>query len=134
MQVSPQTATREQRRQLEMENRTWPVALKQIPAAEWPQTYHPPGIKEIWRSREFLVQVYDDERSGVERMAVCRTSVVGKNWRAEITWDDLQRLKHECGRGDKDAVEIYPADADVVNVANMRHLWIVGVVAFKWKS
>jgi hypothetical protein len=28
-------------------------------------------------------------------------------------------------RGDKDAVEIYPADKDIVNVANMRHLIVL---------
>ena len=39
------------------------------------------------------------------------------------------------GCGARDAVEVYPADADVVNVANMRHLWLVaGELAFKWKS
>ena len=134
MQTTTATVTQQQRRQLKAENKTWPVALKQIPKAEWPQSYHPPGIKEVWRSRGFLVQVYDDERSGVERMAICRTEVMSGDWAAEISWDDLQRLKRECGRGAKDAVEIYPSDADVVNVANMRHLWIVGIVPFKWKS
>lgn len=38
--------------------------------------------------------------------------------------NDLQRLKRECGRGDLDAVEVYPRDCDVVNVANMRHLFV----------
>jgi len=81
-----------------------------------------------------LVQVFN-EPSGIERLSVCRTSVQNGEWVSEITWDELQRIKRECGRGDKDAVELYPADADVVNVANMRHLWIVdpSVVAFKWK-
>jgi hypothetical protein len=41
-----------------------------------------------------------------------------------ISWDDLQRIKREIGRGEMYAVEVYPRDADLVNVANMRHLWL----------
>ena len=36
MQTTPATVTQQQRRQLKAENKTWPVALKQIPKAEWP--------------------------------------------------------------------------------------------------
>lgn len=135
MRVTPTTATRQQRRMLKAENKLWPMVLKQIPRTDWPQGYHPPGIKEVWRSRDFLVQVYDDPRSGTERMSVCRTFVFDGNWLAEVSWDDLQRLKRECGRGNLDAVEIFPADADVVNVANMRHLWFVEAaqIPFKWR-
>jgi hypothetical protein len=42
-----------------------------------------------------------------------------------IAWEDLQRLKAEIGKGDYCAVEIYPRDRDLVNVANMRHLWLL---------
>lgn len=41
-----------------------------------------------------------------------------------ITWDELQRIKSECGFGGKDGVEMYPRDEDVVNTANIRHLYI----------
>jgi len=132
MQVTPATASRQQRRALEAENQRWPLALKQIPRAEWPD-YRPPGIKEVWRSRGFLVQVFDD-KSGLERLSVCRTSVTNGDWKEDIQWEELQRLKRECGRGEKDAVEIFPADRDVVNVANMRHLWLTGELPFKWKA
>lgn len=30
-----------------------------------------------------------------------------------------------AGYGDRDAVEAYPKNSDVVNVANIRHLWIL---------
>lgn len=126
------TTTRQQRRALKTENLRQPAELRKIPEAAWPSTYQPPGIREVWRSQEFLVQVFA-ERDSIERMSVCRTAVQGDRWLDGIGWDDLQRLKTECGRGDKDAVEIYPANADVVNVANMRHLWIVpSGIPFKW--
>ncbi len=118
--------TREQVRQLERENAKHPEALQLVPAHEWPII---PGIRlpiEVWRSKGFLVQVFG-ERDGVLRMSVCRTAFdrSAGRWLENITWDELQRLKREIGRGDLDAVEIYPADRDVVNVANMRHLWIM---------
>jgi hypothetical protein len=44
------------------------------------------------------------------------------------------QLKRECGRGDRDAVEVYPADRDIVNVANMRRLFFPPEpLAFKWR-
>jgi hypothetical protein len=44
-------------------------------------------------------------------------------------------LKRECGRGDLDALEVYPVDPDIVNVANMRHLFFPPTpLSFKWKS
>lgn len=127
-------ATRRERRVLDAENRTYPTALQRIPDHAWAhiRTDGVPRI-EVWRSRDFLVQVFS-EKDGVERLTVCRTNVSGNDWVADISWDDLQRLKSECGRGDRDAVEIYPADTDVVNVANMRHLWLAGDISFKWKN
>jgi len=41
-----------------------------------------------------------------------------------ITWEELQSLKDQSGYGNCCAVEIYPPNKDIVNVANMRHLWI----------
>lgn len=118
--------TRKQRRALEAENRAWPVALRQVPREEWPLSSLPPERRpfEVWRSRDFLVQVFTAPAEGVERLSVCRTVIDGQRWTDGIAWDDLQRLKSECGRGDRDAVEIFPRDRDVVNVANMRHLWV----------
>jgi len=108
--------------------------LCQVPRKEWP-TDVPEDIKriEVWLSYSFLVQIFS-EQNGIERMSVCRTEREGHSWKENITWDDLQNLKNECGRGKKDAVELYPADKDVVNVANMRHLWIMPQpVSFVWR-
>lgn len=52
-----------------------------------------------------------------------------------ITWDELQALKRQCGFGDRFAVEVYPADLDVVNVGNLRHLWVLqGALPFAWSA
>lgn len=84
---------------------------------------------ELWESQEFLVQLTRPQPTEGQlpslRMTVNRV-VFRTNGSADgnITWDDLQRLKREIGRGEMYAVEVYPRDADLVNVANMRHLWL----------
>ena len=124
--------TRAQRRQLRRDNLKYGDVLRQIPRTEWPDVF-PLRCTEVWRSRDYLVQIYQ-ERDGMERMSVCRTALDGDRWEDGISWDTLQRLKRECGRGDRDAVEIYPADADVINVANMRHLWLMPEpLPFAWR-
>ena len=35
------------------------------------------------------------------------------------------QVKREIGFGDWYALEIFPRDGDIVNVANMRHLWML---------
>lgn len=59
------------------------------------------------------------------RLSINKTSHNGDTWDDNITWDELQKIKNECGYGDACAVEIFPPDESVVNVANMRHLWLL---------
>jgi hypothetical protein len=120
------------RRHLRNENHRWPPHLVKVPRSAWPSR-QPSGIHEVWRSRGFLVQVFQED-GGLVRLSVMRTWVDDAGEAVDgIAWDDLQRLKTECGFGDRDAVEIYPADRDVVNVANMRHLWVMREpLPFKW--
>lgn len=123
--------SRQQRRLLEKENAKQPRTLQPVPRSEWPD--HPRQPKEVWSSRDYLVQVYA-EPSGMERLSISRTSLQGERWADGLSWEDLMGLKRQCGRGDRDALEVYPADKDVVNVANMRHLWLPPEpVAFAWR-
>jgi hypothetical protein len=79
----------------------------------------------VWVSRDFLAQLYNLEGEGA-RLSVCRTQLKDDGrWGDGITWDQLQEVKAQCGFGDFWAVEVYPATAAVVDVANMRHLWLV---------
>jgi hypothetical protein len=79
---------------------------------------------EAWRSRRFLCQVFD--HGEVERLSICRTEidVEARRYRDGITWDELQQVKSEVGRGMRTGCEIYPPDDRIVNVANHRHLWV----------
>jgi hypothetical protein len=129
--------TREQLRQLDRDNSTYPEELAEVPAASWPEGLPDQrGIRlKVWRSRQFLVQVFGEGR--VIRLSANRTEWdhKEKSWRADISWDDLQRLKNEAGYGEQCAVELYPPDSDVVNVANMRHLFLLDAPPFfMWRS
>lgn len=128
--------TREQRRQLERENLRWPVAMHEIPRDEWPGSSLPTESQpiEFWRSRHFVAGVYQ-EAGGILRVSVNRAVMgPGGRWVDGITWDELQQVKREIGRGDRFAVEVYPADRDLVDVANVRHLWLLPEApAFAWR-
>ena len=81
----------------------------------------PPGFREAWVSRGFLVQVYEVRGfPDMELLAICRSDQSPKS----ISWDVLQKLKRECGRGAAWAMEVYPPDHEMVNDADMRHLWV----------
>ena len=114
---------RHTRRAMDVQNHArFTDEMRPIPPSEWPaQSLVTPT--EVWASRRFLAQIFM-ERHAI-RISVCRTTL-GKDgrWQDQITWDDLQRIKREIGRGEQCALEVYPAESDLVNVANMRHLWI----------
>lgn len=126
-------STRNQRRQLERDNEKYPLVLKDIPRSQWPDPLS--KHMRVLRSRNFLVQIFHAPAPAVVRLSVCRTSIAGDRWKDGITWDELQQIKHECGYGEWDAVEVYPADENVVNVSNMRHLWIMAEpLEFSWRK
>ena len=77
----------------------------------------------VWRSRSFLVCLWFE--GAHKRLTVNRTRIVNGKWEQNISWDELMRLKAEAGYADWWAIEIYPPTEHVVNVANMRHLWLL---------
>lgn len=111
--------------------------LQRIPREDWAQGSQGEGkMIDAMRSRHHLVQVFNEHPKGFLRMTVSRTSIGDdRRWLDGISWDDLMRLKREAGHGDRYAVEIFPADEDVVNVANMRHLWLLEEPpAYAWRK
>lgn len=131
---------REAIRQLDRENERWPSALTLVPVERWLPSdldRHVESVRvSVWRSCHFLVQVFS-ERGGIIRLSVNRTTMdeMRDRWAENISWDDLQRLKNEAGFADRDAVEVFPVAGHEVNVANMRHLWILPEpLPFVWRK
>jgi hypothetical protein len=102
----------------------------------WPNKKETPPFK-VLRNKDFLVQLFRESAS-VVRMTVNRTMICNRGmWLEGISWDELQEIKSKVGYGHRDAVEVYPADKDVVNVANMRHLFVLSNdnnLDFIWRS
>lgn len=128
-------ANRQQRRQLERDNAKLPAVLTPVPPDAWPD--YPPEKRpqSVWRSRHYLVQSYI-EPNGIVRLSVLRTTLLPSGeWDDGLTWDELQMIKRQVGFADAFAVEVYPRDKDIVNVANLRHLWILTEpLAFAWSA
>lgn len=79
----------------------------------------------VWRSKLYFVQVFEHD-GGVIRLTINRTMCDNRgNWLDGITWDELYRIKNKLGYSDRQAIEIFPPEKDLVNVANMRHIWIL---------
>lgn len=95
---------------------------------------------KVWVSRDYLAVLYRQRIDGRLRLTVNRTRRDGRGWRDGITWDELQRVKNETIGPKFWCAEAYPPEDRVVNVANMRHLWVleepghIGAVAFPTES
>lgn len=89
-----------------------------------------------WRSRDYSAMLFRDRASGLLRLAITRVQLdkYTLEYRDGISWDALQQIKNETMGTDVWAVECYPPQHLVQNVANMRHLWILEEPpAFGWK-
>lgn len=119
--------------------------MRLVPESRWPAS--PPGQNHlrplmVWRDADFLAILYPvPDFPVMKRLTVVRAvglSVDGRGrvvYRDGITWDDLQGVKRACGFDDVWAVEIYPDGKELVDVANMRHLWLLSEPpAFAWRK
>jgi hypothetical protein len=100
----------------------------------WPSNFDS-KLFAAWISRRFMVQCYS-EKDGVVRLSITRNEI-GKTrtFVDGISWDELQDIKNQIGYADRMAIEIYPASDRVINVANMRHLWVLPVpLAVGWNQ
>lgn len=98
--------------------------FKDVPKKDWPLTFTPP-IK-VFKSDKYLVQAYE-EKNGVIRLSVLNAKKDKKTgtWIDGISWDELQKIKSSVGYGDLCAVEVYPEDENIVNIAAIRHLFVL---------
>lgn len=115
--------SRKSRLELKKNNKTFPNHLIEIEVSEEKQANNP-NLLKVFRSRYYLVQVFED--GDVIRLSINKTEVNNDgSWKENIGWEDLQQLKRQAGFANHYAVEVYPRDVDLVNVANMRHIWVL---------
>lgn len=86
-------------------------------------------IETIFRERSVAAWEGGGFRAGLFTFqGIARLSI----WRSDgsdlpMSWEDLQKVKSDCGFGGWEAVEVYPRDSDVINTANARHLYLTEV-------
>ena len=129
---------REQRRALEKVKRqliaSYPDTLQVVPENDpnMPYSSHPQDIEKIYRSKKFTVILW---KAGAgfgsynlgQRFSVWRNTWDSKERRYVdgIQWDEVMDIKREMGFGERVAIEYYPADSETVNLANMRHVFLI---------
>lgn len=102
----------------------------EVPSSQWPDiNANKTGseVLAVFKSDRFLVQVR--KHGPITRLAINKVkhSIVNGRicWEDGITWDELQEIKNQCGFKDKWLIEYYPPADKVVNVANIRHLYVL---------
>lgn len=122
---------REQRRALEKVKRqliaSYPDELTKVDENDpnMPYTSHPQDLDSIWRNKKFTVMLWNVPAG--KKMTISRNEWDSKSRRYVdgITWDEIMEIKRGIGFGEQNAVEFYPPDSEVVNIANVRHIWIL---------
>jgi hypothetical protein len=72
---------------------------------------------------QFETQVLDTEMPGIGHVLHLR--VLRYDDRDGITWDELQAVKNWRLGHEVRAIEIFPPESEMVNQANVRHLWVI---------
>ena len=108
--------------------RALPPTLTPIPPEE--VSFNLPVMPvRAWRSRKYLVQLFAEvnpDYPALARLSICRVKLSNNGrWEDGLSWDELQAIKAEVGFGNWYGMEIYPPDANVINIANFRHLWLL---------
>jgi hypothetical protein len=104
--------------------------LQVVPAAELPDVRNVAAtmscvVVGAWRSRHHLVVEYI-EPTGFHRLTMqCAQVDAQGKWLQGLTWDTMMELKEQSGHGDKWGVECFPPIANVVNVSNLRHIFLL---------
>ena len=78
----PRNERRLAKKQLEKDRLAWPPHLVQLQDDEMPKRPELKGrmCREVWRSRDFLLQVYKESPT-LERLSINRTQILGSGWR-----------------------------------------------------
>ena len=66
----------------------------------------------------YIVQIH---KQGEYRLAMIRRN----DESVDVTWADKQRIKNELFGAERIAVEVFPAVSELIDDANIYHLWIL---------
>jgi hypothetical protein len=75
-------------------------------------------ITTAYKNRVFAI-LHRPAEAGVHHLAVSSLSGI------RPTWHEMQRIKNDLAGPDCTAIEVYPAQRDVVDEADMFHIWVL---------
>lgn len=122
---------RQQRRALEKAKRmliaTYPDELTRVAENDpnMPYTSHPQDLDSVWRSKKYTVMVWNVPAGTKLTISRNEWDSHTRRYKDEITWDEIMDIKRSVGMGERNAIEFYPPDSEVINIANVRHIWIL---------
>lgn len=122
---------RSQRRALERVKRqliaSYPDELTRVDENDpnMPYTSHPQDLDCVWRNKKFTVMVWNLPAG--KKLSISRNTWDShtRRYTDGITWDEIMEIKRCCGFGERNAIEFYPPDSEVINIANVRHIWLL---------
>lgn len=90
----------------------------EVPVEQWLQD-HQEGNVRCFGNGRYTVFMRTDEDSGFTHLSLHNTQ------RSPVRdWRHLQRIKNELCGPEREAVEIFPAESRLLDVANEYHLWV----------
>lgn len=105
----------EMRQKIRSANLNYGTQLTLLPTAN--------GEPKTWRSKGFLVQEFPTGQ-GCVRLEICVSAIDEHGrWKTVSSVEDMQRIKRECGYGDRYGYEAYPPDV-LSNWPTIRTLFI----------
>ena len=84
------------------------------------------GSNERWWPFAYVNSRYSVQVSTVATAIGAVTHLWIRHHAGEMprSWRDLQRIKNEIAGPDRAAVEVFPPESELVDSANMAHLWV----------
>lgn len=81
-----------------------------------------PGLTKCCLNQKYSVQFFEKLTTWgiVEHLIIRRHDT-----KAIHSWYDLQRIKNELCGGDRTAIEVYPPESQLIDDANLYHLWVL---------
>lgn len=78
----------------------------------------PPDLIDAWCNDHFAVQLF--ELDGLQWLSVSKHT----EGTSPLTWAELQRIKSELVGPEREAVQVFPRESELVDQAEMYHLWL----------
>ena len=79
-------------------------------------------LTAFYVGRDYSVQVYVNDTTWGE---VDHLLVRPHDEKPVRSWSDFQALKNDLCGHDRIAIEVFPAERDLIDVANVYHLWVL---------